>query len=98
MIGPTGVSNSEHTTNDGKEMADSVTAEKSEWRELFQDGRGLFTLLVIGGVALHALNVLIIAIVMLNHTLTSVWAIIIIVILHHLTRSMLKQVIMISSL
>ncbi len=45
-------------------MADSVTAEKSEWRELFQEGRGLFTLLVIGGVALHALNVLIIAIVM----------------------------------
>jgi MFS family permease len=50
--------------NDGKTSPDSASAEKSGWRELFQDGRGLFSLLVIGGVALHALNVLIIAIVM----------------------------------
>ena len=54
--------------NDGKKTADGsvdqTADQKAAWRELFQDGRGLFSLLVIGGVALHALNVLIIAIVM----------------------------------
>jgi MFS family permease len=42
----------------------SGITDKAEWRELFRDGRGIFSLLIIGGVSLHALNVLVIAIVM----------------------------------
>lgn len=37
---------------------------KAEWKELFRSGQTIYSLLVLGGVALHALNVLIIAIVM----------------------------------
>jgi predicted MFS family arabinose efflux permease len=40
------------------------TPEKADWRELFQGGQAVFTLLIICGVALHALQILIIAIVM----------------------------------
>lgn len=50
-------------TADGK-AADGAVEQKAEWRELFRDGRTTFSFLVLGGVALHALNVLIIAIVM----------------------------------
>ncbi|MFM1815832.1 MAG: hypothetical protein RLZ98_2527 [Pseudomonadota bacterium] len=37
---------------------------KGDFKELFQEGRALYTLLVIGGVAMHALQILVIAIVM----------------------------------
>ncbi len=38
--------------------------EKAPWSELFQDGRALYTVLVVMGTALHALQILVIAIVM----------------------------------
>ncbi len=50
--------------SDNASRTSGTTEEKAEWRELFREGRGLFSILVIGGVALHALNVLVIAIVM----------------------------------
>ena len=44
--------------------AEAEPAAKAGWKELFREGQTVFSLLVLGGVALHALNVLIIAIVM----------------------------------
>jgi MFS family permease len=41
-----------------------AAAGKADWRDLFHGGQAVYTLLVVGGVALHALQVLIIAIVM----------------------------------
>ncbi len=37
---------------------------KGSWGELFRDGRGLYSTLIIGGIALHATQVLVIAIIM----------------------------------
>ncbi len=37
---------------------------KGSWSELFRDGRGLYSTLIIGGIALHATQVLVIAIIM----------------------------------
>ena len=48
----------------GKEHIEGPADDKGDFVELFQDGRGLYTLLVIGGVAMHALQLLVIAIVM----------------------------------
>ena len=42
----------------------SATAEKGAWREIFRGGMGLYSALVIGGVALHATQMLVIAIIM----------------------------------
>jgi len=50
--------------NDNAGSAAAAPAAKAGWTELFRDGQTVYTLLVLGGVALHALNVLIIAIVM----------------------------------
>lgn len=41
-----------------------VSSGKGDWSELLQQGRALYTLLVVGGVAMHALQLLVIAIVM----------------------------------
>jgi MFS family permease len=40
------------------------TVEKGSWGELFRDGRGLYSLLVIGGNGLHATQILVVAIIM----------------------------------
>lgn len=46
-------------------MTDNKTAPpKAPWADLFREGRGVFSVLVILGVALHALQILIIAIIM----------------------------------
>src|SRR6185312_6279979 len=37
---------------------------KGAWSDIFRDGRGLYTALVVGGIALHATQMLVIAIVM----------------------------------
>lgn len=50
--------------SDSAASAATAPPEKADWRALFQDGQAAFTLLVLVGVALHALQVLIIAIVM----------------------------------
>ncbi len=38
--------------------------EKGSWGEIFRDGRGLYSALVIGGIAMHATQMLVIAIIM----------------------------------
>src|ERR1700676_778145 len=37
---------------------------KGSWGELFRDGRGLYSSLIIGGIAMHATQILVIAIIM----------------------------------
>jgi MFS family permease len=37
---------------------------KGDWSELFRDGRGLYSALIIGGIAMHATQMLVIAIIM----------------------------------
>src|SRR6202162_1788229 len=37
---------------------------KGAWGEIFRDGRGLYSALVIGGIAMHATQMLVIAIIM----------------------------------
>src|ERR1051325_4671474 len=39
-------------------------AEKGSWGEIFRDGLGLYSALVIGGIAMHATQMLVIAIIM----------------------------------
>jgi MFS family permease len=39
-------------------------AAKGDWSELFRDGRGLYSALIIGGIAMHATQMLVIAIIM----------------------------------
>ena len=43
---------------------DPAVPERAAWSELFQDGRALYTVLVVLGVGIHALQTLVIAIVM----------------------------------
>ncbi|MEE8444733.1 MAG: MFS transporter [Alphaproteobacteria bacterium] len=50
--------------NDKPTSADAAAPPKAGWKELFREGQAVYSLLILGGVALHALNVLIIAIVM----------------------------------
>jgi MFS family permease len=38
--------------------------EKGSWGEIFRDGLGLYSALVIGGIAMHATQMLVIAIIM----------------------------------
>ncbi len=42
----------------------SSEAAKGDWSELFRDGRGLYSALIIGGIAMHATQMLVIAIIM----------------------------------
>src|SRR5215469_13941420 len=42
----------------------SGEAAKGDWSELFRDGRGLYSALIIGGIAMQATQVLVIAIIM----------------------------------
>src|SRR6185437_4641424 len=42
----------------------SGEAAKGDWSELFRDGRGLYSALIIGGIAMHATQMLVIAIIM----------------------------------
>ena len=42
----------------------SSEAAKGSWSELFRDGRGLYSALIIGGIAMHATQMLVIAIIM----------------------------------
>jgi MFS family permease len=42
----------------------SGEAAKGDWSELFRDGRGLYSALIIGGIAIHATQMLVIAIIM----------------------------------
>jgi hypothetical protein len=42
----------------------AVEAAKGDWSELFRDGRGLYSALIIGGIAMHATQMLVIAIIM----------------------------------
>ncbi len=37
---------------------------KGAWSDIFRDGRGLYSVLVIGGIAMHASQMLVIAIIM----------------------------------
>jgi MFS family permease len=42
----------------------SDASSKGSWGELFRDGRGLYSTLIIGGITLHATQILVIAIIM----------------------------------
>ncbi|HEY3918986.1 MAG TPA: MFS transporter [Stellaceae bacterium] len=44
--------------------ADEGSVAKGDWSELFRDGRGLYSALIIGGIAMHATQMLVIAIIM----------------------------------
>src|SRR5208337_5273336 len=50
-------------SDSGTTPADGETA-KGSWGELFSEGRGLYSSLIIGGIAMHATQVLVIAIIM----------------------------------
>ena len=44
--------------------ASETSVAKGDWSELFRDGRGLYSALIIGGIAMHATQMLVIAIIM----------------------------------
>ena len=48
----------------GPAASSSAETEKGSWAELFTGGRGLYSALIIGGIAMHATQVLVIAIIM----------------------------------
>jgi MFS family permease len=50
--------------NDSPAAAAAREAEKGSWSEIFRGGLGLYSALVIGGVAMHATQMLVIAIIM----------------------------------
>lgn len=50
--------------NDAPAKAITHETEKGSWGEIFRDGLGLYSALVIGGVAMHATQMLVIAIIM----------------------------------
>ena len=50
--------------NDSSPQATGPGAEKGSWAELFQGKRGLYSSLIIGGIAMHATQILVIAIIM----------------------------------
>jgi hypothetical protein len=50
---------------DGRAMtSDLREGKKGSWGEIFRDGRGLYSALVIGGIAMQATQMLVIAIIM----------------------------------
>jgi MFS family permease len=49
---------------DGRAMTSDREGEKGSWGEIFRDGRGLYSALVIGGIAMQATQMLVIAIIM----------------------------------
>ena len=50
--------------NDHNKIDPEVEIPKAAWGDLFRDGRGIYSALIIMGVCLHALQILVIAIVM----------------------------------
>src|SRR5215471_2661774 len=50
--------------SDGRAMTPDRESEKGSWSEIFRDGRGLYSALVIGGIAMQATQMLVIAIIM----------------------------------
>ena len=50
--------------SDGRAMPPDRESEKGSWGEIFRDGRGLYSALVIGGIAMQATQMLVIAIIM----------------------------------
>jgi MFS family permease len=50
--------------NDAAMKTAEVDVEKGAWGEIFRDGLGLYSTLIIGGIAMHATQMLVIAIIM----------------------------------
>src|SRR4029077_8867165 len=61
--GAAGVTIKESVGKESVGPADRET-EKGGWGEIFRDGLGLYSTLVIGGIAMHATQMLVIAIIM----------------------------------
>src|SRR5215831_9826930 len=58
------VSGNVASMSDGRTMSSDREGEKGSWGEIFRDGRGLYSALLIGGIAMQATQMLVIAIIM----------------------------------